>query len=72
MDDSGIGRWLGHPLHSCFNEARPVGRFQKLRLAVLLHNLRYDDELVVNRLALLALLHAVGGDDKTPAEGPRG
>jgi len=45
--------------HGC-DKARPVCCLQKLRLAVLLHHLREDDELVVNRFALLAASEAVG------------
>ena len=45
-----------------FNEAGPVGGVQKLFLAVLFENLRYDDELVVNTLPLLSLLLTMGSE----------
>jgi len=45
-----------------FHETRPVGGLEHSRLAVLLENLGENDQLVVDALALLALLHAMGGE----------
>ena len=43
-----------------FDEAGPVRGVQELRLAMLLHHLRNHDQLVVDALALLPFLQAVG------------